>query len=71
MRHKTTPHFPQVFQVRPVDKAVDNVDKLSYLNVTKDYEINYVNLVGKVNDFLAASRRGQFVTNPGIKFSAS
>lgn len=35
MQHKFTPYFPQLFPVYPVEKPVDNVDNLRYVNSNK------------------------------------
>lgn len=38
------PYFSTIFPDKPVEKAVENVDNLFYVNITSCYRIYYVNL---------------------------
>ena len=38
------PYFSTIFPAKPVEKAVENVDNLFYVNITSCYRIYYVNL---------------------------
>ena len=38
------PDFSTIFPAKPVEKAVENVDNLFYVNITSCYRIYYVNL---------------------------
>ena len=38
------PYFSTIFPARSVEKAVENVDNLFYVNITSCYRIYYVNL---------------------------
>ena len=38
------PYFSTIFPAEPVEKAVENVDNLFYVNITSCYRIYYVNL---------------------------
>ena len=38
------PYFSTIFLAKPVEKAVENVDNLFYVNITSCYRIYYVNL---------------------------
>ena len=40
-----SPYFSTIFPARPVEKAVENVDNLFYVNITSCYRIYYVNLL--------------------------
>lgn len=39
------PYFSTIFPAKPVEKAVENVDNLFYVNITSCYRIYYVNFL--------------------------